>query len=67
MVNVQYGVHSYLNADGTKPFQSRGRTMKIIEVTAITAICTCGPRSKFPSASVSDLEYQGSGTLSTAQ
>lgn len=67
MVNVQYGVHSYPNADGTKPFQTRGRTMKIIKITAITAICTCCPRSQFPSASVSVLEYQGSDTLSTAQ
>lgn len=58
MVNVQYGVHSY--ADGTKPFQTRdkiwGRTMKIIEITEITATCTCCPRSQFPSSSVSGLE-----------
>lgn len=60
MANVQYGVHSYPNADGTKPFQTRGRiwgrTVKIIEITEITAIFTCCPRSQFPSAPMSGLE-----------
>lgn len=68
MVNVHWGVHSYPNADGAKPFQTRGRiwgsTMKIIGITEITAICTCCPRSQFPSPSVSG---QGSGTFSTAE
>lgn len=65
MVNVQYGVHSYPNADGTQPFQTRGRiwgrTMKIIKITEITAICTCCPRSQFPSSSVSGLELPRQG------
>lgn len=66
MVNVQYGVHSYPNADGTKPFQTRGRTMKIIKITAITAICTCCPRSQFPSASVS-LTWSTKAVIPSAQ
>lgn len=44
IVNSQYGVHSYPSADGTKPFQNRGRiwgrTMEINGIKGITAICT---------------------------